>query len=249
MWRGAVLGVACVAGGGVALRTLGPGPGPAVAGVGFALGAVLLLVALVRWYGMRRARELADAMAAGDYIASWIVPPDVWRAHLAQELDAGRSVVGIATAAGFGIGALSAVLVFGVDWWRGRDVSADLLPVAAAVAVTTLVFGLVGVGMRFFQGVRARRLARSEAIICVAERGLYHAGELWRHDGSSPVFLGVELLPGPPRLLAFSYRFSSPKGSYTEVVRVPMPPTDRVIDPEVILARLARRSAGRASRL
>lgn len=241
VWRGGVLGVALIAAGVLALRTLGRGPGPAVAGVCFTLGIVMLVVAFFRWHGMRKARALADAMQAGDYIASWIVPPDVWRAHLARELGTQPAVVTIATTAGFGIGAAFAALVVGSGWAEGEDVSGWVVPAVLAVAVTTLVFGLVGVGMRFSQSARARRLAGSEAVICIAERGLYHAGELWRHDGAMPIFLGVEMLPGPPRLLAFSYRFSGPKGSHTEVVRVPMPPTDAVIEPDVILSRLARR--------
>lgn len=239
--RGGVLGAALIAAGVVALRTLGRGPGPAVAGACFALGIVLLIVAFFRWHGMRQARALADAMQAGDYIASWIVPPDVWREHLAREHAGQSNVVRIATFAGLGIGVTFAALVVGTSWAEGHDVSTWLVPTVGAVAVTTLVFGLVGAGMRVLQGRRLRRLAGSEAVICIADRGLYHAGELWRHDGSMPVFLGVELIAGAPRLLAFTYRFSSPKGSYTEVVRVPMPPTDAVIRPDVILSRLSRR--------
>jgi hypothetical protein len=238
---GAVVGVALVAGGVLALRTLGRGPGPGVAGVCFVLGIAMLAVALVRRHGMRKAREIADAMQAGDYIAFWVVPPDVWHAHLARELDAQRGVVGLAAASGFCFAAALAALVVGKGWLDDQDVSGWIAPAVVAVVATTAVFVLVGAAIRVQQGARARRLAGRDGVICIADRGLYHAGELWPHDAGMPVFLGVEMLEGPPRLLAFSYRFSGPKGSRTEVVRVPMPPTDDVIRPDVILSRLSRR--------
>ncbi len=239
-WRGALLGIAFIAGGVAALRLLGRGPGPALAGVCFTAGIVTLIVAWLRRVSVRNDRALLDAMSAGDYIAFWIVPPNVWQEHLARERAAEPNAARLATIAGFGIGAAVAALVVGIHWSQGTDVSGYLLPAAGLVAGTTVVFGLVGAGMRLLQGARLRRLSRREAAICIADRGLFHAGELWPHDRGIPRFLGVELIPGSPRLLAFSYRFSSPKGSYTEVVRVPMPPTDAVIRPDEILQRLNR---------
>ncbi len=239
-WRSASLGVALVAAGVAAARFLGRGPGPAVAGVCLVSGIAALSLAAARWLSARQDRALLDAMSSGDYIASWIVPRDVWLQHLAREQQASPNVFRIATLAGFGIAVAFAALVVGSEWARGHDVSGYVVPVVSLVAGATVVFGLVGAGIRFLQGARMRRLAASEAVICIADRGLYHAGELWAHDRSIPRFLGVELIAGSPRLLEFSYRYSSPKGSYTEVVRVPMPPTDAVIRPDVILERLNR---------
>jgi len=239
-WRGMLLGVALVFGGLVALRFLGRGPGPAVAGVCFASGIITLIVSGLRWVSARQDRTLLESMSNGDYIAYWIVPRDVWIEHLARERVAAPNVFRITTLAGFAIGVAVAALVTGSHYAQGQDVSGYVLPVTALVAGVTVVFGLVGAGMRFLQEARVRRLSRSEAVICIADRALYHAGELWPHDRSIPRFLGVELIPGSPRLLQFSYRYSSPKGSYTEVVRVPMPPTDAVVKPDVILARLNR---------
>lgn len=239
-WRSALLGLALVAVAVAAVRVLGRGPGPAVAGVCLVSGIAALSVSAARWLSARKDRALLDAMSDGDYIASWIVPRDVWLEHLAREQTAAPDVFRIATIAGFGMATAMAALVVGSEWSQGHDVSGHLVPIASIVAGVTVAFALVGAGIRFLQGSRRRRLAASEAVICIAERGLYHAGELWAHDRSIPRLLGVELIPGSPRLLEFSYRFSGPKGSYTEVVRVPMPPTDGVIRPDVILERLNR---------
>lgn len=239
-WRGMVLGVALIAGGIAAIRFLGRGPGPAVAGVCFASGIITLIVSGLRLVSARQDRALLDAMSAGDYIAYWIVPRDVWFEHLERERAEAPNVTLITACAGFGIGAAVAALVVGVHYGQGEDVSGYWLPAAGIVAGVTTVFALVGAVMAFLQGARIRRLAASEAVICIADRALYHAGELWPHDRGIPRFLGVELIPGSPRLLQFSYRYSSPKGSYTEVVRVPMPPTDNVVKPDVILQRLNR---------
>jgi len=239
-WRTALLGVALFAGGVATVRFLGRGPGPAIGGVCFALGIASLITSAVRWLAARQDRVLLAEMSAGDYIAFWIVPRDAWFEHLERERKALPNYLLICTAAGFGIAVAFAALVVGTEWWQGRDTAGYLLPTVSIVTGVAVVFGLVGAGMSFFNSARMRRLARTEPIICIADRALYHAGEVWPHDRGIPRFLGVELLPGPPRLLQFSYRYSSPKGSYTEVVRVPMPPTDKVIRPDEILERLNR---------
>jgi hypothetical protein len=241
VWRTVVLGVALFGGGLLALQYLGRGPGPALAGVGFTFGIMSLVMAGFRYLSQRKDRAVADAMAAGDYIAYWIVPSEVWRAHLASEHAASLPAFRIATIAGFGIGLALVALILGIEAANDRDVSGFLVPAEGFLVGTTVVFGIVGLVMQLLQGARLRHLARSPGVICIADRALYHAGELWPHDRAIPRFLGVQLLPGPPRLLEFSYRFSSPKGSHTEVVRVPMPRTDEVIRPDDILARLNAR--------
>ncbi|MCW5889934.1 MAG: hypothetical protein KIT14_05215 [bacterium] len=240
-WRWALAGLVLLAGAVAGATYLGPGPGPAVAGVCLTLGIVALLLAAARHLGVRKDRSVVDAMAAGDYIAFWIVPPEVWRAHLAQELAAQPAAARIATIAGAAISGLVVALMLGIRVAEGGDVRGDLVPAAALGGGVTLLFGLVGLAIQSGERGRTRRLARREGVICIADRGLYHAGELWPHDRGIPRFLGVELLPGPPRLLSFSYFFWGPKGSITLAVRVPMPPTDAVIRPDVILARLSGR--------